>query len=389
MSVFWRGVTDRRASFRFAVFTAGSLSIASLLAYFFGISGFGRGATVLLSVEALGLGALVSVGRDAARRDRRNLIIGGLWAGCLATLVYDIVRVPIAHSGVPVFKAISYFGTVLLGIDRPTPLSDFVGWAYHLSNGVSFGLMYAALVTRPGPVSAVLWGLSLEGAMLMTPYAEVFGYRRDARFMAITIGSHACYGLTLWLGLRAWQAGTLSIARIGASVAATVLGIAIIGTDFHRLEAATLPPSPPASLGPELHVTWDVPEPDRIAAIWVMKRFVRPDAHFHFLPPFQSLVYGVPFDVPEAEFRRTGSSAATEVLLRHIGSDDPRLEVLGRMAHLSEVTPWMMPSDPEARDLTVRLRDEAARACGERLTASCLVPVLASLDEWYERTARK
>ena len=38
--------------------------------------------------------------------------------------------------------------------------------------------------------------------MLLTPYAEVFGYQRDGRFMAITIGSHAVYGFVLWLGLR-------------------------------------------------------------------------------------------------------------------------------------------------------------------------------------------
>jgi hypothetical protein len=381
-------MTDRSTLFRLAVFAAGSLSIASLLAYFFGVAGFGRSASVLLSMEVLGLFALASLGRGLVRREHRDLIVGGLWAGCLATLVYDVVRIPLVHAGLPVFKAISYFGTVLLGIERPTPLSDIVGWTYHLSNGVSFGLMYAALVSRPGAVSAVVWGLSLEGAMLLTPYAEVFGYRRDARFMAITIGSHACYGLTLWLALRAWQRKTLSIARIGATVAATVLGIGVIGADFHRLGAATLPPSPPASLGPDLHVTWDVPEPDRIAAIWALKKFVRPEARFHFVPPFQSLVYGVPFDVPEAEFRRTGSLATTEVLLQHIRRDDPRLDVLGRMAHLSEVTPWMMPSDPEARELTERLRAVAAQQCGERLTASCLPPLLASLDEWYERTTR-
>jgi hypothetical protein len=259
-----------------------------------------------------------------------------------------------------------------------------LGWLYHSSNGISFGLMYAALAVPPGPLTAVAWGLSLEGAMLLTPYAEVFGYQRDARFMAITIGSHACYGLTLWLALR-HSSPRLTRTIAGSGVAATVIGLFLIAADFHRSEAATLPPSPPASLGRDLHVTWDVPEPDRVAAMWVLTRFVDPGARFHFVPPFQHLAYGVPFDVPEADIRRAGSLAATEVLLERLGPrGDGRLTALGRMAHLTEITPWMMPSDRDASELASRLRDAAGAQCGVRLKAACLDDVFDVLDAWYK-----
>jgi hypothetical protein len=113
-----------------------------------------------------------------------------------------------------------------------------------------------------------------------------------------------------------------------------------------------------------------------------MKRFANEQAQFHFIAPFQPLMYGVPFDVPEAEIRRAGSLSATEVLLDRVQSrNDARLAFLGRMAHLSEVTPWMMPSDPEAHELAERLRDATAAHCGERLRASCL-------DDWYEGDSR-
>jgi len=369
---------------RVLVFGCGSLSVASLLVYFFGLASFAVSSGVLLAIEVLGLAALAWLARTRGWRDAQDVIRGGLWAGCLATLVYDVVRIPIVHAGIPVFKAISYFGTVLMAVDQPTPLSDLVGWSYHLSNGISFGLMYAAMVKRPGPITAVLWGLSLEGAMLMTPYAEVFGYQRDARFMTITIGSHACYGLTLWLALRYFQAGTLSRRRAAGSVAVVGLGLVLVAADFHRVDAAALPPSPPSELGPELHITWDVPEPDRVAALWLMKRFQRPEARFHFISPFQKLSYGVPFDVPEAEIRRVGSLAATEVLIQRLGkTTDARLAVLGRMAHFAEVTPWMMPSDPEAGALARALRESAAQACGVRLRAACLDGVFVMLDRWY------
>lgn len=373
-----------RGAFRLLACVCGSLSIGSLLLYFFGVGSFFWTSCILLLIEIGGLLLLWRYASGEAGRPMRRLIVGGLTAGCVATLAYDIVRVPIAHGGIPVFKAISYFGTVLLGVEQPTPVSELLGWGYHLSNGIGFGLMYAALVTRPGPISAVLWGLSLEGAMLLTPYAEVFGYQRDARFMAITIGSHACYGLALWAGLWYWNTQRLTAATIAASGLTTVLVLSLIAADFHRLEASKLPPSPPDRLGSDLYVTWDVPEPDRVAALWVMKRFERPAARFHFIAPFQALNNGTPFDVPEADIRRTGNRAATEVLLDRMPlEDDERLELLARTAHLTEVTAWMLPSDPAAADLARRLRDAASSHCGERLRASCLDPLFGALDAWY------
>jgi len=372
---------------RLTLFGLGSLSIASLLLYFFGITSFGTASATLLTAEACGVAGFAWYARTRQRRDAMRLLAGGLWAGCLATLVYDLVRVPVAHAGIPVFKAISYFGTVLLGADQPTLASEVLGWSYHLSNGVSFALMYAAIAVRPGPFTAVLWGLSLEGAMLLTPYAEVFGYQRDARFLAITIGSHACYGLMLWLVLRQWNRREPSGMAVGSSVALAGLGLFLMAADFHRLEAASLPASPPSALGPDLYVTWDVPEPDRLAALWALKRFADPGARFHFVAPFQTLAYGVPFDVPEAEIRRAGSRSATEVLLDRVRQPaDARLALLARTAHLSEVAPWMMPSDPEADALARALRDAAAASCGMRLRAACLEDVFQTIDRWYATT---
>jgi hypothetical protein len=205
--------------------------------------------------------------------------------------------------------------------------------------------------------------------------------------MALTIGSHACYGLTLWLALRHWNNREPSGVAVGGGIAAVGLGLFLIAADFHRLEAATLPSSPPSSLGSDLHVTWDVPEPDRLAALWMLKRFVNTGARFHFVEPFQKLVYGVPFDLPEAEIRRAGSLAATEVLLERMRKpDDERLALLARMAHLTEVTPWMMPSDPQAGALAGTLRDAAAAHCGERLRATCLDNVFDVIDRWYAAT---
>lgn len=379
---------------RVLIFTAASLSILSLLSYFLGIYSFQRAAVWLLAIEIICVAATYFLAKRSQTVWICELVVAGLWAGALATLAYDIVRIPVAHSGIPVFKAISYFGTVLLGVQSPTPLSETLGWAYHLSNGVSFGLMYAALVKKPRLYSAVIWGLTLEAVMLMTPYAEVFGYRRDAKFFVITIGAHAVYGAVLYAALRWWTSTghfqpttssfRLTRAHVAAGLLVVPLGLALIATDSYRRYSAKLPASPPAYIGPHLYTTWDVAEPDRIVAMWITQRFVDPQATFYFIKPFDPLKYGQPFDVPEAEIRRHGIRSATQFLLDERGlSSDAKLNTLAHMTYLNEVTPWMLASDPEAGQLTQRLRLAADKHCGQNLTTNCVERLFSELDEIY------
>jgi hypothetical protein len=369
------------------IFFFSALSIISLLLYFQGFDSFARLAFALVAGELLGLLCITLLWRVKGQKEIPNLLISGLWAGCLATLAYDIVRVPIAHSGIPVFKAISYFGTILMGVQTPTPLSEAIGWGYHLSNGVSFGLMYAAVIPNPSPISAIIWGLTLEVVMLFTPYAEVFGYRRDAKFLAITIGSHVIYGLVLWLALRYAMApnSRLNTKQLALGFIGVPLVLAVMAADFHKRFSNHLPPSPPPYIGPYLYTTWNIPEPDRIVVMWVMRRFVESKAVFHFIPPFDAIRYGQPFDLPEAQIRRHGTQSATEFLLAERGlSADPKLGALARMTHLNEVTPWMLASDLEAGHLTEMLRNQADQECGEVLKPECAEKLFALLDRWYE-----
>jgi hypothetical protein len=379
--------------FRILSFTFSSLSITSLLLYFIGVRTFAQLVLIVSIIEVMGLTGLALWSRAHEMERSSSLLISGLWAGGLATLAYDLVRVPIAYAGVPVFKAISYFGTIFLSVESPTPLSETIGWAYHLSNGVSFGLMYAVLMAKPRPVTAVLWGMSLEAVMLVTPYAEVFGYRRDAKFFAITIGAHAVYGLVLWLALRQWDASRrrLKTSQIAFGFLCVPLGLTLMAADFHTRYADTLPPSPSMRMGPNLPVTsnlyttWDVPEPDRVVAMWVQHRFVEPQASFRFIQPFEQIQHGEPFDLPEAKIRRHGIQSATEYLLGQAGlTSDPKLNTLARMTHLNEVTPWMLASDPEAGQLTQALRDQTDQDCGRALSAECLQKLFAFLDNWYD-----
>ena len=375
------------------VFLAASTSIASLVFYLVGLAEFRVLLRLLLIPGVVILfGALVW----AHFREKRELfqrVVAGLWAGVLATLLYDLVRVPVVMAGTPVFKAISYFGTVMLNQPSPSVATEIAGWTYHLSNGIGFGLMYALLVPRPSWWTALIWGLLLEGLMLLTPYAEVFGYRISKQFLAITIGAHIVYGLTLWGALKYWLRGSpfgrattppATIIAVPAVVA--VLGIGLIAGHFHSRYASKIPPSPPDYVGPHLYVTWEVLEPDRVASLWILKRFVDPQARFHYQPVFSRVTRGTPFDTPEAKIRRTGSKSATEVLLaEHLLNSDPRLAHLARMTHIVEITPWMAITDQEAHTLAGDLR-QAMQPVDARNISAAAQRGFAWLDAWYDQS---
>jgi len=379
----------------------GASSIATLLLYFYGVAELGHSVRVLLVPSTAALVVLIVWARRTDRRELYDRIMGGLWAGLFASLAYDIARIPIAHAGIPVFRAISYFGTVFLDQPKPTLASEVIGWAYHLSNGVGFGLMYATLFSRPRWWTAVGWGVFLELSMLYTPYAEVFGYQRTATFFTITMGAHVCYGLGLWAALRSW----IKRAPFGAPPATarprfalvcglTAVVIGGIAADSHALYAPTNPPSPPKYLGKHLYTTWDSLEPDRLAVMWVFQRFVDPDARFYFVRPFSPTpdrrMFGTAFDTPEAEIRRTGTQSAAEKLIVDRGLDkDPRLALMARLGHVSEITPWAYATDTAVKDLSLRMF-AAKGTCGDLAEVpTCAERVLRTLDAWYDEAGAR
>jgi hypothetical protein len=380
-------MTVRTWPWRLAVFLPAALSIGSLLLYFDGVGRFNRLAPVFLVAETAGLVMVAVAARRHGRGDIVTLITAGLWAGCLATMAYDAVRLPLVHAHVPVFKSVSYFGMVLSGAQQPTSSSELLGWGYHLSNGVSFGLMYAALLPRPRATTAILWGLSLEGLMLLTPYAEVFGYARDANFLTITLAAHVIYGTVLWLGLRTFSglSGALRVLHL----VVVSLAIGLIAADFHHLYAANLPPPPPPYIGPHLYTCWSSPEPDRIAVLWITRRYTDPAAEFRFIEPFDKIRFGKPLDMPEAEIRRGGALSATEVLVNRARLPvTRRLGSLVHATHVAEVVPWTMIADREAAREVDSLRRTAATTCGTKFRPECLSSLFEQLDRLYGERVR-
>jgi hypothetical protein len=155
----------------------------------------------------------------------RGVVIGAV-AGLVAACAYDVFRIPFVVAAIdkvgpewlrmPLFKVFPRFGAMILGQPFDAAMADsqfsltahLLGWVYHFSNGITFGVMYMALVGDASRRSwwwAVLFATGLELAMLVTPYTSFFGIHLTTRFIIVTFAAHAIFGVALGLFAR-WLA---------------------------------------------------------------------------------------------------------------------------------------------------------------------------------------
>ena len=201
---------------RLTVFALASTSILSLLSEFCGVSSM-RVFTLWISLPAL-IALLAGVLFDRAvgsQRLWRGIVVGSL-AGLIAAFGYDLFRLPFvfAHAlgierilpPLQLFKVFPRFGAMILGQPVEQPVysvsAQLVGWAYHFSNGLTFGIMYVALVgdaKRRLWTWAVVFAVGLELGMLFTPYAKFFGIALTPKFVIVTVAAHLVFGVVMGL----------------------------------------------------------------------------------------------------------------------------------------------------------------------------------------------
>jgi len=100
--------------------------------------------------------------------------------------------------------------------------------------------------------------------------------------------------------------------------------------------------------------TWEGFEGDKCASIWLIKRFIDSDAVIKFFPKGEVIKEGIPFDIPDAKFRRYHNMSTFESLLKYYKLNDPRLVFIGKVIHDMEVNIWEKKLYPE----TKRVMDE-------------------------------
>lgn len=144
--------------------------------------------------------------REEWVRGLADAVAIGAVGGFLATVAYDIVRIPFVMSGIRVYVPNSTYGLWILNAEYSTRLTETVGWFYHFANGTAFGIMYALFMRGRHWIFAVVWACLLETIAIVSPYAIVYQLAGKPWIIAIAYFGHVAYGLPLGFMVQRWAA---------------------------------------------------------------------------------------------------------------------------------------------------------------------------------------
>ncbi len=126
--------------------------------------------------------------------------------------------------------------------------------------------------------------------------------------------------------------------------------------------------------------TWQGFEIDKLASIWLLKRFVAPGrAIIRFYPAGTIEMKGTAFDVPGARLRRYHSASTFETILKHYGMDDHRLVYMGKIIHDIEINIWQQKFIDRTPEVQAALTDIIERGAGNEETVEEACRYLDSL----------
>lgn len=97
--------------------------------------------------------------------------------------------------------------------------------------------------------------------------------------------------------------------------------------------------------------TWDIFEVDKIASIWLIKRFVDSEARIKLFPKGDIITEGIPFDTPDAKFRRYHNISTYEMIRRHYKINDTRCCYISKIVHDIEINTWEKKVMVESRSV--------------------------------------
>ena len=102
----------------------------------------------------------------------------------------------------------------------------------------------------------------------------------------------------------------------------------------------------------QLYVTWETLEPDKLASIWLIKRFIDTEARFSFVPKDTLITNGIPFDTPDAEFRRYQALSCFQSILQKHAITNAALLRIGEITHDIEINYWGEKRFRESTEIT-------------------------------------
>jgi hypothetical protein len=135
------------------------------------------------------------------RRLLLNRLLVGTIGGALGLFAYDVGRwliqtlFPLEFDA---FLPILSFGSLITGDPVTSASASLAGWAYHISNGWTFALVYALIAGPARWWYGLIWGGMLEVGMLLV-YPILFSQINYPPFLVVSIAGHVLYGSVLGL----------------------------------------------------------------------------------------------------------------------------------------------------------------------------------------------
>ncbi|MDO5971426.1 hypothetical protein Q4Q35_16590 [Flavivirga aquimarina] len=126
-----------------------------------------------------------------------KLILVGAIGGLIGTFGYDLIRVPFMLMGSRIFAPINMYGVWLTDATIGNAYTDTIGWIYHFSNGITFGIMYALFMRGRSFWWAIAYALLLETIFVVSPFGALFGLTSKPLSLVAAYIGHVAYGYPL------------------------------------------------------------------------------------------------------------------------------------------------------------------------------------------------
>jgi hypothetical protein len=203
---------------RVVCFVACISPVGALLAKVYGLASMQLVTIVIVMPCCVGLIGVWVWSLRTKRDFLSTALTLGVLGGLFGSLCYDLARVPFQLlMGMRVFMPISAFGVWLAEAPISSRWSEVLGWAYHYSNGISFGIMYALFMRGRHWGWAIVWAFLLETIAVVSPFAEIFGLSGNYHALAVAYWGHVAFGLTFgWLIYR-WDQTSDWLSSVPAS----------------------------------------------------------------------------------------------------------------------------------------------------------------------------
>ena len=129
------------------------------------------------------------------------------------------------------------------------------------------------------------------------------------------------------------------------------------------------------------YITRNSLEPDKLASIWLIQRFVDQQATFLFVADEIPLTNGIPFDTPEADYRRYATLSCYESILeKHRLGNNTNLRRLGDFIHDLEINYWAEKRFQQSLKLKQEIQEIVDQNQGQ--PEVCAQRILPVFDRW-------